>query len=164
MEGEARSGNAVDLTGSEDMAEPTTAQEKKAMNPQQAQAYKDATDNLIYLKREQLQLTYYTWLLLAALYILSRQLTSSDIATILKIGVGAVTAGSISILWGFQIAINRFRARLAHIYEKHFDEPDRTGMGLNAADSHVGVVIILTLVCLVAGGFTYYVMLSPIKP
>src|SRR5689334_4535038 len=110
MEGEARSGNAVDLTGSEDMAEPTTAQEKKAMNPQQAQAYKDATDNLIYLKREQLQLTYYTWLLLAALYILSRQLTSSDIATILKIGVGAVTAGSISILWGFQIAINRFRA------------------------------------------------------
>src|SRR5205814_8368182 len=42
------------------------------MKPHVAQAYKDACDNLIYLKKEQFQVTYYTWLLLAALFILSR--------------------------------------------------------------------------------------------
>src|SRR4051794_36925463 len=47
-------------------AEPKTP---RVMPAQHAQAYKDATDNLIYLKKEQVQITYYTWLLLAALYL-----------------------------------------------------------------------------------------------
>ena len=39
------------------MAESTTPPTIPSMNPQQAQAYKDATDNLIYLKREQFQVS-----------------------------------------------------------------------------------------------------------
>ncbi|MBR1241592.1 hypothetical protein JQ620_15795 [Bradyrhizobium sp. AUGA SZCCT0274] len=144
------------------MTEPTTPPTIPAMNPQQAQAYKDATDNLIYLKREQFQVTYYTWLLLAALYILSRQL-KSDIL-VLQVGVVAVTAASIAILWTFQRNINRFRERLNYIYGKYFDEAERKGLGLNATDPHRGVVLFLTLVCVVAGGFTLKVMLSSPVP
>lgn len=38
------------------MAESAVLPEVKPMNAQQAQAYKDACDNLIYLKREQFRL------------------------------------------------------------------------------------------------------------
>jgi hypothetical protein len=146
------------------MAEPAIAPTVVPMSAQHVQAYKDATDNLIYLKREQFQITYYTWLLLAALYILSRQIKSEDTTMILKAGVGAVTGASISILWAFQAAINRFRKRLGYIYATYFDETDRIGLGLDAKDSHRGVVGLLTLVCLIAGLFTFKVMLSPVLP
>jgi hypothetical protein len=42
------------------------------MSPQKVQAYKDATDNLIYLKKEQLRIVYYTILALTASYTLQR--------------------------------------------------------------------------------------------
>jgi hypothetical protein len=42
------------------------------MSSQKVQAYKDATDNLIYLKKEQLRIVYYTILALTASYTLQR--------------------------------------------------------------------------------------------
>jgi hypothetical protein len=57
--------------------------EQNVSNPQPmdkpvAGAYKDAVDNLIFLKKEQFQVSYYTWLLLAAIYILSQNATTSN--------------------------------------------------------------------------------------
>ena len=123
------------------------------MSAQQAQAYKDATDNLIYLKREQFQITYYTWLLLAALYILSKQVRPDEKATIAA-GIFVVGVASIATLWTFQSAINQFRRRLNYIYQTYFDEADRGGMGLSAKEAHYGVVAMLTAVCLIASVFT----------
>ena len=84
------------------------------MKPHVSQAYKDACDNLIYLKKEQFQVTNYTWLVLAALYILSRKFTAGTVGNDLLIG-GAFVVGIVSllVLWDFQSSIERFRNRLA---------------------------------------------------
>jgi hypothetical protein len=75
---------------------------KPPMAPQQAQAYKDATDNLMFLKHEQVEITYYTWLLLAALYLLSKGVNPND-KLILLAGVIAVLILSVVFVWSLRI-------------------------------------------------------------
>jgi hypothetical protein len=122
------------------------------MKPHVAQAYKDACDNLIYLKKEQFQITYYTWLLLAALYILSRSFEPGKCVLLL----GAVVAGGFSVLtlWHFQASIERMRERLNQIYRVYFTDQERIGLGLDATTQHAYVVGVLTAICVVATGFT----------
>ena len=100
------------------------------MKPHVAQSYKDACDNLIYLKKEQFQVTYYTWLVLAAVYILSRAL--SDMKILLVGGTCAVGLFSLAVIVYFQFAVERHRSRLAHIYVDYFTENERERLGLDA--------------------------------
>jgi hypothetical protein len=131
-----------------------------AMTPQLAQAYKDATDNLMYLKKEQVQITYYTWALLAALYLISK---NQDINTAMKavLAVGSLAVGGFSsyIIWSFHRSMAAFRRRLRHIYKTFFDEEQRRNLGLNA-DDHYSLTILLIAVCLIASVFTVVLILS----
>jgi hypothetical protein len=142
----------------------------KEMKPHVAQAYKDATDNLIYLKREQIQVTYYTWLLLAALYILARSVDVS-LKPVLLGGTFLVGAISIVILCFFQWSIHRFRRRLDHVYDVYFTPYERTRLGLNATTRrwrtvllHSIPVSLLIATCLVASIFTFFAILALAYP
>ena len=126
------------------------------MPQQYAQAYKDAVDNLIYLKREQFQVTYFTWLLLAALYILSGK-ASPNARSFLEMGAGLVGLFSVGTLLSFHRSMSGFRKRLRAIYDKFFDKPDHATFVLNAED-HYHVVGLLIAACLVASGFTIYLI------
>lgn len=126
------------------------------MQPQYVQAYKDATDNLMYLKKEQLQLTYYTWLLLAAIYILADKL-SPNAQSFLEVGAAFVGLFSVMLLWSFQRSMSQFRRRLRALYNKFFDKADHVPFVLNA-DDHYLVVGLLMAACLVASGFTIYLI------
>jgi hypothetical protein len=116
------------------------------------QAYKDACDNLMYLKKEQFQVTYYTWLLLAALYILARGLPAARM--VLLIGALVVGALSIGTLVHFQRAMGRFRERLNQIYRLYFTPQEVQGLGLDATSKHPYVVRVLGATCAVASIFT----------
>ena len=97
------------------------------MPNQHVQAYKDATDNLLYLKKEQLQLTYYTWLLLAALYVLSGK-ASPNARAFLEVGTGVVGLFSVLMLWGFQTSMKRLRSRLRTLYDRYFDKDEQISL------------------------------------
>jgi hypothetical protein len=122
------------------------------MKPHVVQAYKDACDNLIYLKKEQFQVTYYTWLVLAALYILSRAFPAAK--GILVGGTCVVGLLSFVVLWHFQNGIERHRNRLAHIYEDYFTKDECWRLGLDATSKHRTACAILSLAVVVAAAFT----------
>ncbi|MEH2503700.1 hypothetical protein V1290_002511 [Bradyrhizobium sp. AZCC 1578] len=132
------------------------------MKPHVGQAYKDACDNLIYLKKEQFQVTYYTWLVLAALYILSRAFPVAK--EVLVWGTCAVGFISFFVLLNFQSSIERHRKRLASIYEDYFTERERKRLGLDATSTHRLVCGILSLAVLGATAFTAWVVYQPPAP
>jgi hypothetical protein len=132
---------------------PLHEQPKAGMTPQVAQAYKDATDNLIFLKREQFQITYYTWLLLAALYILSQRPNLNERA-FLQAGVICVGVLSVTLIWSFYSSVKKFRLRLDSIYHTYFTQIERTDLQLEAAEPRVFVCWLLTAACIIASCFT----------
>src|SRR5262245_3416078 len=125
----------------------------KKMQPQHVQTYKDATDNLMFLKKEQVQITLYTWTMLAALYLLSKNACTSD-RIILGIGVVAVGLISTRILYGFQNAMDTFRKRLSYVYENYFDAGERKSLLLDAKSAHPSTTRVLMAACLIAAVFT----------
>jgi hypothetical protein len=130
------------------------------MRPHVAQAYKDACDNLIYLKKEQFQVTYYTWLVLAAFYVLSRAFPG--IKTELLWATCALGFLSIFILTDFQRAMKRFRDRLANIYADYFTKSERERLRLDATSSHWFIAGILYLSVVVATFFTAWAVYQPL--
>jgi lysylphosphatidylglycerol synthetase-like protein (DUF2156 family) len=132
------------------------------MKPNVVQAYKDACDNLIYLKKEQFQITYYTWLVLAALYLLSRSFVPGT--TVLFYGTFVVGILSIVTLIYFHLAIGRFSKRLDHIYADYFTDEERTRLCLETTIGHWFVMIILVLTAAVATLFTAWaISLAPLR-
>jgi hypothetical protein len=125
------------------------------MKPHVAQAYKDACDNLINLKKDQLQVTYYTWLMLAALYLLARALPAEPYVREALLG-GTVLVGFFSacILLSFQRSIGRFCERLARIYKDYFTQSERERLGLDATNKHRLTGGILVSSVLIAAAFT----------
>jgi hypothetical protein len=126
------------------------------------QAYKDACDNLIYLKKEQFQITYYTWLVLAALYILSSRFTPGKL--VLFYGTLVVALVSILTLFNLQHEIERFCKRLSYIYAEYFEKDDREGLGFNTTTRHWVVTVMLSLTSAVAAGFTAWAIYGPDTP
>ncbi len=127
-----------------------------------AQVYKDATDNLIYLKREQVQITYYTWLLLAAVYILSRNHQSVCAQTGLSIGSILVGFFSIAFILSFYRSMRKFRGRLNQIYNStYFTAEQRTALHLHAG-KHRFVTTLLAFICAVASLFIFLIIASRI--
>lgn len=119
----------------------------------------------MFLKREQVQITYYTWLLLAALYVLSRSETASQgNKLILAAGVVLVGALSISVVVIFQLSMNRFRKRLNAVHQTYFTERDRKALHLDAQSQHLLVTVLLIAVCVVASIFTFSVIVANAIP
>jgi hypothetical protein len=122
-----------------------------------SQVYKDAADNLIYLKKEQVQITYYTWLLLAAVYILSR--THPSVRAMIVLSAGSLVVGLFSILFilSLQSSMGKFRSRMNRIYETWFTEEQRTALHLHVG-THFFATALLSLMCGVASIFTFGVI------
>jgi hypothetical protein len=134
------------------------------MKPHVAQAYKDACDNLIYLKKEQFQVTYYTWAVLAALYILSRALPAGDLMKyFLLAGTFLVGFVSLYVLWDFRRSVERFRERLANIYEDYFTKLECKRLGLDASRKHRNIWGILSFSVLAATSFTAWAVWKSVE-
>jgi hypothetical protein len=95
-------------------------------------AYKDALDNILFLKRQQWLATNYVLLLYAAIFIISAHYFSrTDLA---RNWLGVLTIVAFIIHWYmlnlFQWTIEKFRNRLSWIYRTYFTAEERVGLGL----------------------------------
>jgi cellobiose-specific phosphotransferase system component IIC len=95
-------------------------------------AYKDAVDNIIFLKRQQWVATNYALLVYAAIFVISAQYFSrTDFA---RNSLGIVALATFFIHWYmmyvFQRAIDKFRARLYWIYRTYFNGDEQAGLDL----------------------------------
>jgi hypothetical protein len=95
-----------------------------------ALAYRDAVDNIVFLKRQQWLATNYILLLYVAIFVISAHYFSrTDVA---RNWLGAITIAAFVVHWWmlhlFQHSIEKFRNRLAWIYRTYFSEEERAGL------------------------------------
>jgi hypothetical protein len=93
-------------------------------------AYKDAVDNIIFLKRQQWLATNYVLLVYAAIFVISAHYFSrTDLA---RNWLGVLTIATFVIHWYmlhlFQREIEKFRNRLGWIYRIYFSAEERAGL------------------------------------
>jgi hypothetical protein len=95
-------------------------------------AYKDAVDNIIFLKRQQWVATNYALLGYAAIFVISAQYFSrTDFArNSLGILVIAIFLIHCYVIFVFQRAIDTFRSRLYWIYRTYFNREEQAGLDL----------------------------------
>ena len=95
-------------------------------------AYKDAVENIIFLKRQQWVATNYAVLVYAAIFVISGAYFSrTDFARNM---LGIVTIVTFGIHWYimyiFQVAISRYRRRVNWVYQTYFTQEERVGLNL----------------------------------
>jgi len=95
-------------------------------------AYRDAVDNIIFLKRQQWLATNYALLVYAAIFVISAQYFSRTDFARNSLGVVAIVAFCLHcyMMFVFQSAIEKFRARLYWIYRTYFNREEQTGLDL----------------------------------
>jgi hypothetical protein len=95
-------------------------------------AYRDAVDNIIFLKRQQLLATNYALLVYAAIFVISAQYFSRTDFARNSLGVVAIVAFCLHcyMMFVFQSAIEKFRARLYWIYRTYFNGEEQAGLDL----------------------------------
>jgi hypothetical protein len=96
-------------------------------------AYKDAVENINFLKRQQWVATNYAVLVYAAIFVISGTYFSrTDFARNM---LGIVTLVTFVIHWYmiyvFQRAIQRYRRRLDWVYQTYFSQEERVGLDLS---------------------------------
>ena len=96
-------------------------------------AYKDAVENINFLKRQQWVATNYAVLVYAAIFVISGTYFSrTDFARNM---LGIVTLVTFVIHWYmiyvFQRAIQRYRRRLDWVYQTYFSQDERVGLDLS---------------------------------
>ena len=93
-------------------------------------AYREAVDNIVFLKRQQWLATNYVLLLYAAIFVISAHYFSRT--NVARNWLGAITIGAFIVHWRmlhlFQHSIERFRNRLAWIYSTYFSDEERAGL------------------------------------
>src|SRR6266487_1305621 len=92
-------------------------------------AYKDAVDNIIFLKRQQWVATNYALLVYAAIFVISAQYFSRTDFARNALGIVAIATFLIHcyIMFVFQRAIDKFRSR---IYRTYFNGEEQAGLDL----------------------------------
>jgi hypothetical protein len=95
-------------------------------------AYRDTVDNIIFLKRQQWVATNYILLVYAAIFVISAQYFSRTDFARNSLGVVAIVAFFIHwyMMFLFQSAIEKFRARLYWIYRTYFNGEEQAGLDL----------------------------------
>ena len=93
-------------------------------------AYRDAVENILFLKRQQWLATNYVLLLYVAIFVISAHYFSrTDVA---RNWLGVITIAAFIVHWCvlhlFQRSIEKFRNRLAWIYRSYFSEEERAGL------------------------------------
>jgi cobalamin synthase len=123
-------------------------------------AYKDAVENIIFLKKQQWMATSYALLVYAAIFVISgRYFSRTDFA---RNTLGIVTLVTFVIHWYmiyvFKRGIDRFRRRLDWVYQTYFSQEERVGLDLplgpTADREQWEVSTALWLVSLVGAVFT----------
>jgi hypothetical protein len=105
---------------------------KPDMSPQMVQAYKDAVDNLMFLKRQQWLFANYSLLAQAALIFISREgVITPNWRSGLIVMTIVVTVFGLGAITGAQASMTKFRQRLDYIYRNYFSEPERKEMEMN---------------------------------
>jgi hypothetical protein len=110
-------------------------------------AYKDAADNIRFLKRQQWLATNYALLVYVAIFVISAHYFSrTDFARNL---LGLLTIATFGVHWYmmnlFERAITKFRNRLGWIYKTYFSGEERIGLGLELEPRHQPEVFISLL-------------------
>jgi hypothetical protein len=97
-------------------------------------AYKDAVDNIIFLKRQQWVATNYALLVYAAIFAISQHIGLTDFARN-SLGAGAIGTFFIHLymMYLFQQAMDKFRRRLYWIYRTYFNGEEQAGLELPLA-------------------------------
>jgi hypothetical protein len=118
------------MVGNEGFREGPMANSERLMPEHIGAAYRDAADNIIFLKRQQWMATNYVLLLYAAIFILSAHYFSrTDVA---RNWLGVLTIGAFVIHWWvlhlLQSAIATFRSRLDWIYSTYFTREECAGL------------------------------------
>jgi hypothetical protein len=95
-------------------------------------AYKDAVENINFLKRQQWVATNYAVLVYAAIFVISGTYFSrTDFARNM---LGIVTLVTFAIHWYmiyvFQRAIQRYRRQVGWVYQTYFSQEERVGLNL----------------------------------
>jgi hypothetical protein len=95
-------------------------------------AYKDAAENILFLKRQQWVATNYAVLVYAAIFVISGTYFSrTDFA---RNTLGIVTLITFVIHWYmmyvFQRVIQRYSRRLDWVYQTYFSQEERVGLDL----------------------------------
>ena len=132
------------------------------MPPQHVQAYKDATDNIIFLKKMQWQVTNYTVVVLAALYILVST-NRSAWKELFEILVWLAAGASIGEIWIMHSSMQIFRDRICKLtLPPYFDKGDQKNLHLWESHDHFWqgnmMSLILSTVCFAAALVTTYVI------
>jgi hypothetical protein len=95
-------------------------------------AYRNAVDNIFFLKRQQWLATNYVLLLYVAIFLISAHYFSrTDVA---RNWLGVITIAAFVVHWWtlhfFQRSIEEFRSRLVWIYRTYFGDEERVGLDL----------------------------------
>jgi cellobiose-specific phosphotransferase system component IIC len=118
-------------------------------------AYKDAADNIIFLKRQQWVATNYALLVYAAIFVISAQYFSRTDFARNALGIVAIATflTHCYIMFAFQRAIDKFRSRLHWIYRTYFNGEEQAGLDLplrpQSSWTQMEVTVGLVLVSLV---------------
>ena len=93
-------------------------------------AYRDAVDNILFLKRQQWMATNYVLLLYVAIFVISARFFSrTDVA---RNWLGVLTIAAFVVHWGmlhiFQRSIETFRNRLVWVDRTYFSDEERAGL------------------------------------
>jgi hypothetical protein len=95
-------------------------------------AYRDALDNILFLKRQQWLATTYVLLIYVAIFVISARVFSRTDAA--RNWLGVLTIAAFVVHWWmlhiFQRSIEKFRTRLVWLYTTYFSEEERAGLDL----------------------------------
>jgi hypothetical protein len=95
-------------------------------------AYRDAVENILFLKRQQWLATSYVLLLYVAIFVISAHYFSRTDAA--RNWLGAITIAAFVVHWwtlhSFQRSIETLRNRLVWVYRSYFSEEERAGLDL----------------------------------
>jgi hypothetical protein len=98
-------------------------------------AYKDAVDNIIFLKRQQWVATNYALLVYAAIFLIAAQYFNRTDFARNSLGIVAIVTFLVQwyMMYLFQRAIDKFRGRLYWIYRTYFNGEEQAGLDLPLA-------------------------------
>ena len=92
-------------------------------------AYKDALDNIAFLKRQQWIITNYSFAAYAALYFLCKEThPNNSVRFLIAFIIVIVASYCVAVLSSFEDGMKKFRARLNWIYKNQFSRAEQTGM------------------------------------
>ena len=110
--------------------------------------YKDAVDNLRFLKTHQWLATNYAALAQAAIFAVTGKAGPNYRALLVTASI-IVAILSIYSIWLAENSMAKFRLRLNYIYQRYFDEMEREELKLDAQATYFFPAM-LSLVCLFA--------------